>query len=183
MFTLAGDQGQCQCVLSKAIWHNLSEKKERRWGERGQEVMDWSTKRAHNCHAEPGWDWKLYADIRGGTPDIAKSQNAKSVIYIPSTVCIIVYPLRIFSWCLIWTGHASGLPGDVHSVWLCGAFLLCVSPGGHVCSYQQHNRDPQWCPETLYWPSEAFRTESGEHWTMAGQGILFWKMSDKASML
>lgn len=81
------------------------------------------------------------------------------------------------------TGYASGLPGNVHSVRLCGALLLCVSPGGHVRSYQQHHRDPQWRPEALHRPAETLRTEGGEHRTMAGQCVSFWKMSAKPSGL
>lgn len=79
--------------------------------------------------------------------------------------------------CLCQAGHAAGLPGDVHSVWLCGALLLCVSLGSHVRANQQHHRDPQRCPEALHWPSEALRPQSGEHRTVAGQCVLSWRVS------
>lgn len=181
MLTLAGEHHH---VLAKRIWLFLSAEKECQREERGQEVVDWSTRRTQNCVSDPGWDWKLYADIWGATLDI-RARNATSCLtfiqyhlYSVQQECISKILMLLHD-----AGYASGLPGDVHSVWLCGALLLCVSPGGHVCSYQQHHRDPQRCPEALHRPAEALWTESGEHWTVAGQCVLFFKMSDKPSRL
>lgn len=67
-------------------------------------------------------------------------------------------------------GHTSGLSGDVHPVWICGALLLGVPSGGHVRSYQQHHRDPQRRPEAVHWPAEALWSAGGEHRQVAGQG-------------
>ena len=70
------------------------------------------------------------------------------------------------------TGHAAGLPGDVHPVRLRGAVLLGLPPGRHVRPHQQHHRDPQRRAEAVHRPAAALRTESGEHRPVAGQ-LLF----------
>lgn len=175
MFTFAGVQGEWHAVPAKGIWLALSKKKECSGGKRGEEVMDWSPRRTQNCHADPGWDWELHADIWGRRLFPFKNYHLCPISQQRS------HENNIVSWCLTPKGHTSGLPGNVHSVWLCGALLFCISPGGHVRSYQQHNRDPQRRPEALYWPAETLRTEGGEHWTMAGQYIVLWKMSGKPS--
>lgn len=52
--------------------------------------MDWSPRRTQNCHSDPGWDWELYADIRGRTHSpfnyLASQQQKSSASNFP-TVC------------------------------------------------------------------------------------------------